>query len=191
MANQTSALIETLGLEHADVLGWSMGSMIAQALAVTHPGEVNRLILCATYPGNGTAIRPTQEAIDALTSTDPQEVTADLFPADQAAAASGFDAALAAYPTPPPVPAAVITGQGDAIKSWWSGTDPAGRHANAIAVPTLVADGTSDRLDPVANSHTVAKLIRGAVVDLFPDAGHAFLFQDQGPLIARIESFLR
>jgi hypothetical protein len=36
MANQTSALIETLGLKKPDVLGWSMGGMIAQALAVEH-----------------------------------------------------------------------------------------------------------------------------------------------------------
>lgn len=42
MANQTSALIDTLGLGRADVLGWSMGSMVAQALAVLHPAQVHR-----------------------------------------------------------------------------------------------------------------------------------------------------
>jgi pimeloyl-ACP methyl ester carboxylesterase len=76
MANQTSALIGSLGLGRPDVLGWSMGSMIAQALAVLHPDQVNRLILCASYPGNGTAIRPSQQAINALNSGDQQEVTA-------------------------------------------------------------------------------------------------------------------
>jgi pimeloyl-ACP methyl ester carboxylesterase len=55
MANQTSALIATLGLRQPNVLGWSMGSMIAQALAVLHPDQVRRLVLCAGYPGNGTA----------------------------------------------------------------------------------------------------------------------------------------
>ena len=53
MANQTSALIDTLGLGRPDVLGWSMGGMIAQALAVLHPAQVRRLVLCATYPGTG------------------------------------------------------------------------------------------------------------------------------------------
>ena len=54
MANQTSALISALGLGRPDVLGWSMGGMIAQALAVLHPGQVRRLVLCATFPGVGT-----------------------------------------------------------------------------------------------------------------------------------------
>ena len=53
MADQTSALIGTLGLGRPDVLGWSMGGMIAQALAVLHPAQVRRLVLCATYPGTG------------------------------------------------------------------------------------------------------------------------------------------
>ena len=62
MANQTSALIDTLGLGRPDVLGWSMGGMIAQALAVLHPAQVRRLVLCATYPGTGTVV-PSQAAI--------------------------------------------------------------------------------------------------------------------------------
>jgi pimeloyl-ACP methyl ester carboxylesterase len=58
MADQTSALIDTLGLGRPDVLGWSMGGMIAQALAVLHPAQVRRLVLCATYPGTGAAVVP-------------------------------------------------------------------------------------------------------------------------------------
>jgi pimeloyl-ACP methyl ester carboxylesterase len=58
MANQTSALIATLGLGRPDVLGWSMGGMIAQALAVLHPAQVRRLVLCATFPGVGTVAPP-------------------------------------------------------------------------------------------------------------------------------------
>ena len=62
MADQTSALIDTLGLGRPDVLGWSMGGMIAQALAVLHPAQVRRLVLCATYPGTGAAVPPSQAA---------------------------------------------------------------------------------------------------------------------------------
>jgi len=80
MANQASALIAALGLKRPDVLGWSMGSMIAQALAVLHPDQVRRLILCASYPGNGTMIRPSEQAIHALASGDTHQAMADLFP---------------------------------------------------------------------------------------------------------------
>ncbi|MGO9792123.1 MAG: alpha/beta fold hydrolase [Solirubrobacteraceae bacterium] len=190
MADQTGALIQTLGLRRPDVLGWSMGSMIAQALAVLHPTQVRRLILCATYPGDGTTVRPSQQAIRALSSSNPQQVMADLFPADQTAATKSYQAALSAYPAASPAPPATITAQADAIKQWWNGTDPAGRHANTIAIPTLIADGTLDQLDLGGNSRTVARLIHQATLKLYPDAGHAFLFQDQTSLIPLIESFL-
>jgi pimeloyl-ACP methyl ester carboxylesterase len=62
MADQTSALINTLGLGRPDVLGWSMGGMIAQALAVLRPAQVRRLVLCATVPGTGAAVVPAQAA---------------------------------------------------------------------------------------------------------------------------------
>jgi pimeloyl-ACP methyl ester carboxylesterase len=190
MANQTSALIGTLGLTRPDILGWSMGSMIAQALAVLHPDQVRRLILCASYPGNGTAIRPPQDAINALTSGSTQQVMANLFPAGQTAAKNTYLAAISSYPAAPAAPAGTVTAQGHAVDQWWAASDPAGTQTATIAVPTLIADGTADRLDPLANSHTLAGLIPGAKVTLYPDAGHAFLFQDQAAFVPQIESFL-
>jgi len=190
MASQTSALITALGLGRPDILGWSMGSMIAQALAVLHPDQVRRLILCATYPGNGTAIRPPQNAINALTSGDTQQVMADLFPAGQTAAQNTYLAAVSSYPPAPGAPASTVTAQGQAVDQWWAGLDRAGQHAATITAPTLIADGTADRLDPPANSWTLAGLIPGAKLTFYPDAGHAFLFQDQASFISLIESFL-
>src|SRR5450755_4687417 len=190
MADQTSALIQTLGLRRPDVLGWSMGSMIAQALAVLHPTQVHRLILCATYPGNGTTAQPSEHAIQALSSSNPQQAMAELFPSDQTAAANSYKAALSAYPAASPAPAATITAQADAIKQWWNGTDPAGRRANTITIPTLIADGSADQLDPAGNSRTVSGLIHRATLELYPDAGHAFLFQDQASLTPLIDAFL-
>jgi pimeloyl-ACP methyl ester carboxylesterase len=190
MADQTAALIDTLGLERPDVLGWSMGSMVAQALAVLHPSQVRRLVLCASFPGDGETVRPSQEAIDALRSGDTQTVMADLFPAGQTGAQNAYLAAVAMYPTARPAPAGVVTAQGHAVDRWWSGHDPAGKRTGAIGIPTLVADGTVDRLDPVSNSRALVRLIPGARLELYPGAGHAFLFQDRAVFVPRIESFL-
>lgn len=190
MADQTSALIDALRLGRTNVLGWSMGSMIGQALAVRHPTQVGRLILCASYPGNGTTTRPTPAELDAFESGQQQKVMATLFPADQPGAPNTYLAALSSYPPGPPAPADVVSEQQRAIDAWWSGTDPAGRETRRIAVPTLVADGAVDLLDPIANSHTLANLIPGAELRLYPDAGHAFLFQDQATVVPEIESFL-
>jgi pimeloyl-ACP methyl ester carboxylesterase len=190
MANQTSALISALGLGRPDVLGWSMGSMIAQALAVLHPDQVNRLVLCASYPGNGMTIRPTQQAIAALSSGDQDKVMADLFPADQTAARNTYLASTSSYPAVPGAPAATVTAQGHAVDGWWAGQDPAGTRAATITAPTLIADGAADQLDPVANSHILAGLIPGAKLTIFADAGHAFLFQEQAAFVPEVESFL-
>jgi pimeloyl-ACP methyl ester carboxylesterase len=189
MANQTSALITALGLNRPDIIGWSMGSMIAQALAVLHPDQVRRLILCASYPGNGTVVRPSETAIQALTSGGPQAM-ADLFPPGQAAAQNTYLVAISSYPVAPGAPASIVTAQGHAVDQWWAGRDPAGLQAAGITAPTLIADGAADRLDPLANSHALAGLIPGAKLTLYPDAGHAFLFQDQADFIPLVESFL-
>jgi pimeloyl-ACP methyl ester carboxylesterase len=190
MADQTSALINTLRLGKADVLGWSMGSMIAEALAVLHPSQVNRLVLCAAYPGTGTVV-PTENAIKDLTHGDPKEVLADLFPPNQRAAATGYEFSLSAWPGEPSAALDVVAAQEGAITRWWGGRDPAGRRAGEIAAPTLVADGTLDRLDPQANARRLEKLIPGAQLTLYPDAGHAFLFQDETAVIPEIDSFLQ
>jgi pimeloyl-ACP methyl ester carboxylesterase len=186
MANQTSALIRALGLGRPDVLGWSMGGMIAQALAVLHPGQVRRLVLCATFPGVGTVVPP-QAAINDLTNGSGVDV---LFPANQAMANDAFVGGTESYPGAAAASANVISAQRRAALSWFDGADAAGRRTSEISVPTLVADGTEDQLDAVANSRAIARLIPGAKLLLYPDAGHGFLFQEGTPFAVTVESFL-
>lgn len=189
MAQQTSALIIALGLGRTDVLGWSMGTMIAQALTVLHPTQVNRLVLCAGYPGTGT-VEPAQKAIRALTKGSPAQALAELFPANQRIAATGYEVSVSAWPESSPAPSGVVAAQEGAIVNWWKGTDRAGKRASAISAPTLILDGTPDRLDPQRNAHTLKTQIHGAELTLYHDAGHAFLFQDEAVVVPRIESFL-
>ena len=48
MAEDTKKLIDYLKLEKVNILGSSMGGMIAQRLAINHPGIINKLVLCST-----------------------------------------------------------------------------------------------------------------------------------------------
>lgn len=184
MADQTAALIDALHLGRPNVLGWSMGTGIVQALAVLHPGEVRSIVLCAPYPGNGAAVLPPKVVLDA--TNDPTA----LFPADQKGAEATYDAAISSYPEAPPAPQTTDAAQLSALYQWWAGDDPAGKLVAKITVPTLLADGDDDRLDPAANIHLLAVLIKGATVDLYPDAGHAFLYQDYSSFASSVESFL-
>jgi pimeloyl-ACP methyl ester carboxylesterase len=189
MANQTSALIDTLGLKKPDVLGWSMGGMIAQALAVEHPSKVGRLVLCATFPGTST-VKPSQAAINDLKSTNSTKVMSVLFPSDQSASKEAFGIATGDYPPSSSAPSAMVTAQTHAVDKWFDGNDYSGDETANINVPTLVADGTVDRLDPVTNDDRLASLIPKAQLVLYPDAGHAFLFQEETAFVPMVDAFL-
>lgn len=191
MADQTSALIGALHLGRTDVLGWSMGGMIAQALAVRHPSQVRHLVLCATAPGNGAAVRPSRQVLKAFGSDELQTLIGFLFPAGHRAAQDSYLAAISSYPDAPPVPAATVVAQRHAIDAWWAGTDAAGKKTATIAVPTLIAAGTADKIDPIANSRELAKFISNAKLQIYSYASHAFLFQDQATFLPLVESFLR
>jgi pimeloyl-ACP methyl ester carboxylesterase len=189
MARQTAALIDTLRLSRPDVLGWSMGGMIAQALAVLDPSRVGRLVLCATFPGTGAEVPPATTA--ALTRLDPRQVETVLFPPNQARAYNAFATALSGYPPATAPSAAVLAAQRSAVTQWWTGKEAAGRRIAAVSAPTLIADGTADWVDPAANDRTLATLISGARLVFYPDAAHGFLFQDATQFAAVVESFLK
>jgi pimeloyl-ACP methyl ester carboxylesterase len=190
MADQTAAFTEALHLNHPDVLGWSMGGMIAQALVVRHPADVRRLVLSATFAGDGKATLPSASVWAALTSpSSPSEVLALLFPPDRLAAESAaFVKSLSEYPNPYQASPAVEEAQFTAIAGWTTGAEQAGH--GAIAVPTLIGDGADDVLTPPANAQKMAALIPGATVVIYPDAGHGFVIQEATAWAARVNQFL-
>ena len=190
MANQTSALISALGLGRTAVLGWSMGGMIAQELAVLHPSQVSRLVLAATQAGTGTALPvPPAAAADAA-STNPAKVLGILFPAGQSVAEQAYVKGILSYPGYYEAPPSVKTAQSRAIQHWLGGADPGAALVKDLRIPTLVADGTEDALDPVANDTLLHRIIPGAQLVLYPGAGHGFLFQDAALFVARVDQFL-
>jgi pimeloyl-ACP methyl ester carboxylesterase len=188
MTSQTSALISALALRRPAVLGWSMGGMIAQALAVSHPAQVSRLILAATAVGTGKAVPlPPYSTVADLS---PAQVAAQAFPKNQAAAATAYLNTIQQYPGFYEEPAAAFHAQYVAAERWLAGQDAAGHLAADIRVPTLVAGGTLDQFIVTANARLLASSVPGAKLLLFPDAGHAFLFQDTATFTRDVESFI-
>ena len=86
MAQDTARLIKALRLKRPDVVGWSMGGMIAQSFAVDSRSALRRLVLLATAPGDGKATLPDADALQLLASGDAAELLASLFPPDEIAA---------------------------------------------------------------------------------------------------------
>ena len=190
MANETSALISALHLGKPAVLGWSMGGMIAQALAVLHPGQVSKLVLAATQEGTGKAVPIPPAAAAKATSANPAAVLSVLFPPTASAALKAYVQAILSYANIDVPSRATVAEQAVAVVQWLVGGDAAGREPGKIEAPTLVADGTVDALDPVANARLLAGSIRRAKVALYPGAGHAFWSQDQASFVPTVERFL-
>jgi pimeloyl-ACP methyl ester carboxylesterase len=191
MAEQTDALIHALDLRRPDVMGWSMGGMIAQALAGLHPEDVHRLVLASTNLGNGTApITPALLAFGTATALhDSAAVYAGLFPADQVEVGKvAVDAAVHARPTFTTASPAVDAAQMAAIKAWDAGRDPAG-HLQ-LHLPTLIGDGQDDVLIPIGDSIALHEALSGSILVTYPDASHAFVFQDEAAWADEVQRFL-
>ncbi len=68
-ANDTAGLMDALGIKKAHVMGWSMGTFVAQELTLGYPEKVDNLILCAGTPGGKEALPPEARVIASLTNT--------------------------------------------------------------------------------------------------------------------------
>ena len=191
MANQTSALISTLGLGRVAVLGWSMGGMIAQALAVLHPAQVSKIVLAATQPGTGHAVPIPPTAAAEAASSNAGEVISVLFPPGDSAAAQAYVAGIIRYPDFYRSSSAVVADQQVAVDQWMAGRDPSGPGFDTVRRPLLVADGTLDALDPSANDRSLAHSVPGGKLILYAGAGHAFMFQDMASFVPAVQRFLR
>ncbi len=194
MAAQTNAFIQALGLGKPDVLGWSMGGLIAQALAHLYPNDVGRLVLCATLPGNGTAVGPStsllNDLLNAVSTDNLGELMPLLFPSDQVSTQGpAYVAALLKYPGFYGASTPVADAQLSAVESWIAGMDSGGN--GIITAPTLIGDGADDVLTAPVNSKELHKSISGSKLTIYRDAGHGFVFEDAVKWAKHVNKFLR
>ena len=189
MADNTAALMRTLKLKRADVLGWSMGGMIAQSLAARHPKLLRRLVLCATAPGDGHGTIPDPAALREL--GNPTGAAGLLFPPGQDALTADYIRDIAAYPNfMPQAPPDVSTLQFGASGTWLSGQDPSGRKPRRLKLPVLIGGGELDRALPVANQRYLARVIPNARLKVYADAAHGFFIQHRRDFVRRVQRFL-
>jgi pimeloyl-ACP methyl ester carboxylesterase len=192
MGQDTARFIKALRLRRPDVVGWSMGGMIAQSIAIQYPKRLRKLVLMATAPGDGSATLPDAAALTALANGDEAALLNDLFPPDQVPARDGYISdLLMRFNLSPIAPPAVITAQLSACAQWMTGGDPDGAKVRAIKARTLVAGGVLDGLLPIANDRHLAAVIPHAKLIAYPDAAHGFFFQEAADFVPRLTAFLR
>jgi pimeloyl-ACP methyl ester carboxylesterase len=180
-------LLDVVGWETAMVVGVSFGGMVAQELAVTAPGRVDRLaLLCTSSGGAGGSSYPLHELQD-LAADDRARAMRSLVD-------SRFDEAwLAAHPGDRALLDLLADGRAG------GGVTPAvdsGRRAQMdarrghdvwdrlpeITCPTFVGCGRFDPIAPMVNSEAIASRIPGAELHVY-EGGHAFFVQDRTALV--------
>ena len=195
-ANDTSGLLDALKIQKADVLGISMGSFIAQELALMNPNRVDNLILAASSCGGREAIPPGPQVIQALdtmtnTSSPTKEeidrITSTLFPPDWFKANPNYQSYI---PLPKEsVSPEIIQRQVEAIVSW-SSTGTCNALSN-VTQPTLVIVGMDDVWTPAANSLMIVEKIPGAWLVQIRDAGHGLMYQYPDQFSKIVSTFLQ
>ncbi len=179
LASDAAGALAELGLPRAHVLGFSLGGMVAQELALTHPGVVDRLVLAGTSPGGPGAAPLAEERFaamrEAMAEHDVERALRSAWEANVSAAFAADEAAFARWAQAAAAhPMAMRTLQHQLAAA--RGHDAATRLGD-LAAPTLVLHGDRDELLPAANAELLAAAIPGARLELLPGAGHFFAWE--------------
>jgi pimeloyl-ACP methyl ester carboxylesterase len=181
MATDAVTFIRALGLNKVDLLGFSMGGMIAQVIAQDQPELVRRLILAGI--SNLDTIR------GLLTFTDPKQFL--FFTRTPTGRRSGkeFLARLKerAHNRDKAISLRSYAAQLKAIHRW--GLEQPS-DLSVIHQPVLVANGESDKMVPTKNSADLARRLPNSQLVTYPDAGHGGIFQYHAQFVQKALEFL-
>jgi pimeloyl-ACP methyl ester carboxylesterase len=187
------AFIGALGLTDLDVLGWSMGGIVAQGVALAAPQLVHRLVVSGSSPG-GVPDLPAPPARVAQTTGKPDNGDEDFlylfFPETDKARAAGL-ASLRRLDTrltqsKAAVSAEAFRGQLAAIggfKGYW-------HRQQELTMPVLVANGAHDVMIHAYATYAMSQRLPDAKVILYSDAGHGVLFQHPEDFAHEVNRFL-
>lgn len=195
MADDAIALIRALGFSQVDLLGFSLGGFVAQAVVLKAPELVRKLILTGTGPAGGIGIDRVWSMSwplmikGLLTLRDPKFYLFFTSSTQGKQAAQAFLTRLKErkhHRDKPPSPAAFMR-QLKAIQAW--GKQPP-HDLRQIKIPTLIANGDNDIMVPSLNSADLARRIPNAQLIIYDDAGHGGIFQNHEDFVERAAAFL-
>lgn len=138
MAEDAVAVLDALGIGRCDVLGWSMGGMIAQELALAHPQRVRSLVLLSS----ASEVAGLKPGLDRINAMDEASIRQAMFPPDWLGKHPEAAGRVAARPRPPDM--AVIQGQLQALVHWEGAVDRLDR----LQAPVMLLVGDDDWLCP-------------------------------------------
>ncbi len=199
MAAHALAFVDALGLTQLDLLGYSLGGMIAQQIALDRHSLVRKMILVGTAPEGGEDVMHMEKPELKQITDDPnlpglQKLVKLFFAPSKSSQAAGedFAARLAERKedrepvSGPNVAKAQIT----AFRAWEHYSGERFAKLAEISQPCLVVNGVFDNMIPVRNSYMLGEHLPNAMLLTYPDAGHGSLFQFHTSFVKQVSLFL-
>jgi pimeloyl-ACP methyl ester carboxylesterase len=198
MGANAVVFIKALGLKQVDVLGFSIGGLVAQEITLQAPDLVRRLVLVGTGPRSGESMytgTPEGKRIFGATYEKPDQLWLSVFftpsHASQAAGRAFLNRfRLRSKDRDPEVNERVAPAQREAIAKWGAKRERPYEYLKAIRQPTLVVNGSTDLIIYTVNSFILQQNLPNAQLILYPDSAHGSHHQYPGLFVRDVSMFL-
>jgi pimeloyl-ACP methyl ester carboxylesterase len=184
MARDAITFIDALGPTTIDIVGHSMGGLVAQEVALARPDLVRRLVLVGTGPRGGEGIGALPAWVAELFTRRYQRQEDMWLPilfaptqTSQAAGRAYIQRIVARPDRDAPVSDQSIAAQRAALAAYGAAKDPSYAHLKGLELPVLVVNGSDDIVIPTINSYILQQFLPNAELILYPDANHGAHFQ--------------
>jgi pimeloyl-ACP methyl ester carboxylesterase len=197
MAHDAIAFFEAMSFQRVDLLGFSIGSFVAQEIALIRPDLVRRVVLASSAPQGAAGMHGwAPEVIGAVGQPEPnpQGYLDVFFAPTKTSLEAGQEAAgrIFGRTTNRDEPTSWQTRQAqyDAVCTWGIPNHSLLERVSAIDLPVFVANGDSDPMILPRYSYLLAGLLPNARITIYPDSAHGFLFQHHSRFAADVHAFL-
>ncbi len=197
MAHDAIAFIDSIGFAEIDLLGFSIGSFVAQEIALTRPDLLRHIVLASSAPRGAEGMHGwAPEVIGAVGQPEPNpKGYIDVFFAQtETSRQAGQQAAGRIFGKTsnqdPPTSWQTRQAQYDAVCRWGIPHHALLQQVSAIGLPVFVANGDSDPMILPRYSYLLTGLLPDARLKIYPDSAHGFLFQHHREFATDVHAFL-
>lgn len=198
-AEGAAEFIQALGLPQVDLLGWSLGGIVAQHVALRHPNLVRKLVVAGSTPGGSVPGAPPMSekvlGIMAKPDADAEDLIYLFYPQTDVGRTAGH-AHIANVSTrfangrpnvSEEAAKALLTAVGKSVSTPF---EQVLSNLRSIKHPVLYANGMQDVMIPALASYVAVENLDNATLLLYSDAGHGFLFQHAPAFARAVNDFL-
>ncbi len=197
MALDAIGFLSAMEFEKVDLLGFSIGSFVAQEVALIRPEVLRRLVLASSAPKGAAGMHGwAPEVIGAVgrPETNPAGYLDVFFAPSASSRRAGEEAMKRMFirqkERDRPTTWETRMAQYDAVCTWGIPNHSLLQRLSAIEVPVFVANGDSDPMVLPHYSYLLAGLVPQARVKIYPGSAHGFLFQHHSEFAADVQAFL-